>query len=544
MPNITINPDEVVDLKTPLYKKAGETVYRLLPETTADQTLTASGETVEARLAGLNTAITAAKAQADKGVADAGIAVTKATEARTAATNALNQLAEAAAEIEEAQSAIAQAQSTANQALNKANSISVFQGASATAEGAKGLVPAPAMGAANRFLRSDGEWQVPPNTTYSPATATANGLMSAEDKIELDAAKSAGQIGKIPYLGEVDANSLTTPGTYYVKMTPSDNWNPLEYNWPLAIHDKTLVRVYKANASDNHITQEIYDSTACLVRTGNYGNFNGWTPSYIRKNSTATIYISKSGSDKNLGLDPAYPVLTVNRAVEVTRAFAPALPNFYVNFRFGAGDWGEIDFYAFPYLLYIYPYAGGIYNNYSEDLPKFSKITVSSGSHIRIVNCVIENVHVYYGGVCGFSGGYTKINLLYLSDNAHSYISQASGILDIGATSNQNYIFLITNNSWLIIYGNMSIRLSENITKHSFLYLEKTSSAYISKNISYVGNGFSFTGMKFTFDLSSDFMTNTTVTSLDNLPAILTDMFGTSYSIAYGSRVNGIPRLP
>lgn len=46
-------------------------------------------------------------------------------------------------------------------------------GASASAAGAAGFVPAPAAGAATRYLRSDGTWQVPPdtNTVYThPAT--------------------------------------------------------------------------------------------------------------------------------------------------------------------------------------------------------------------------------------------------------------------------------------------------------------------------------------------------------------------------------------
>lgn len=54
---------------------------------------------------------------------------------------------------------------------------SAMKGASTSAAGASGLVPAPAAGAATRYLRSDGTWAVPPNTTYSLAsfgiTATA-----------------------------------------------------------------------------------------------------------------------------------------------------------------------------------------------------------------------------------------------------------------------------------------------------------------------------------------------------------------------------------
>ena len=54
-------------------------------------------------------------------------------------------------------------------------------GATANADGAAGLVPAPAKGAANRYLRSDGTWQVPPdtNTTYNDATTSTHGLMTA-----------------------------------------------------------------------------------------------------------------------------------------------------------------------------------------------------------------------------------------------------------------------------------------------------------------------------------------------------------------------------
>ena len=61
-------------------------------------------------------------------------------------------------------------------------------GASASAAGKAGLVPAPAAGTATRYLRSDGTWQVPPdtNTTYSAATTSSAGLMSAADKTKLD----------------------------------------------------------------------------------------------------------------------------------------------------------------------------------------------------------------------------------------------------------------------------------------------------------------------------------------------------------------------
>lgn len=74
-----------------------------------------------------------------------------------------------------------------------------MHGATSSAAGTSGLVPAPAQGASNRYLRSDGTWQVPPdtNTTYSVATQSANGLMSSADKRKLDGL-SSDVAGSIP----------------------------------------------------------------------------------------------------------------------------------------------------------------------------------------------------------------------------------------------------------------------------------------------------------------------------------------------------------
>lgn len=54
--------------------------------------------------------------------------------------------------------------------------------ATASAAGKAGLVPAPAAGAQGKYLRGDGTWQTPPNTTYAVANESTNGLMAAADK--------------------------------------------------------------------------------------------------------------------------------------------------------------------------------------------------------------------------------------------------------------------------------------------------------------------------------------------------------------------------
>lgn len=49
--------------------------------------------------------------------------------------------------------------------------------ATSSAAGKAGLVPAPAVGAQGKYLRGDGTWQTPPNTTYAKANTSTLGLV-------------------------------------------------------------------------------------------------------------------------------------------------------------------------------------------------------------------------------------------------------------------------------------------------------------------------------------------------------------------------------
>ena len=55
-------------------------------------------------------------------------------------------------------------------------------------------------GGTTNYLRADGAWATPPNTTYAVATSSANGLMSANDKKTLDS---------VPSVYETKANAIT-----------------------------------------------------------------------------------------------------------------------------------------------------------------------------------------------------------------------------------------------------------------------------------------------------------------------------------------------
>ena len=63
-----------------------------------------------------------------------------------------------------------------------------FTGASAEGAGSDGLVPGPAIGDQDKFLKADGTWAVPvdTNTTYAPATTETAGIVRASTEITVD----------------------------------------------------------------------------------------------------------------------------------------------------------------------------------------------------------------------------------------------------------------------------------------------------------------------------------------------------------------------
>lgn len=63
---------------------------------------------------------------------------------------------------------------------------SPMTGASASGAGAQGLVPTPEAGKQEAFLKGDGTWAVPENTTYQEATTSRPGLLSAADKATIN----------------------------------------------------------------------------------------------------------------------------------------------------------------------------------------------------------------------------------------------------------------------------------------------------------------------------------------------------------------------
>lgn len=150
-----------------------------------------------------------------------------------------------------------------------------FKGATTSAAGSTGLVIAPVAGNANRYLRSDGTWAVPPdtNTTYGVfAKATA------------DAAGSTGLV-PAPAKGQ-QTYYLRGDGTWAV---PANTWRGIQDNLTSASTTDSL------SANQGKVLKGLIDGKAASGHTHNYAGSSsagGAATSANKVNAALTINLN------------------------------------------------------------------------------------------------------------------------------------------------------------------------------------------------------------------------------------------------------------
>lgn len=150
-----------------------------------------------------------------------------------------------------------------------------FKGATTSAAGSTGLVIAPVAGNANRYLRSDGTWAVPPdtNTTYGVfAKATA------------DAAGSTGLV-PAPAKGQ-QTYYLRGDGTWAV---PANTWRGIQDNLTSTSTTDSL------SANQGKVLKGLIDGKAASGHTHNYAGSSsagGAATSANKVNAALTINLN------------------------------------------------------------------------------------------------------------------------------------------------------------------------------------------------------------------------------------------------------------
>ena len=189
-----------------------------------------------------------------------------------------------------------------------------FKGATTSAAGTAGYAPAPSAGAANRYLRSDGTWSVPPdtntdtNTTYtltkSGSTITLTGsdgkTTSVTDSNTTYSLSSFGVTATAAELNKLDGVTATATELNYVDGVTSNIQTQLNG---------------KAASSHSH-------NTASTSAAGFLRQLNGSTSNYLRGDGTwatppNTTYSNMSGASTSAagkaGLVPAPAAGAANR---------------------------------------------------------------------------------------------------------------------------------------------------------------------------------------------------------------------------------------
>lgn len=172
-----------------------------------------------------------------------------------------------------------------------------FKGATTSAAGTAGYVPAPTAGAADRYFRSDGTWTVPPNTnttytlTKSGSTITLNGSDGSETSV-------------------TDSNTTYSLSSFGVTATATE----LNYMDGVTSNVQTQLNSKAASSHSHNIAST---SAAGFLR-----QLNGSTSNYLRGDGTwatppNTTYSNMSGASTSAagkaGLVPAPAAGAANR---------------------------------------------------------------------------------------------------------------------------------------------------------------------------------------------------------------------------------------
>lgn len=194
-----------------------------------------------------------------------------------------------------------------------------FTGATSSTAGSTGFVPAPASGNQNKYLRGDGTWQTPPdtNTTYSNATTSTAGLMSASDKSKLNGIAN-------------NANNYVHPTTAGNKHIPSGGSSGQILRWSAS---GTAVW-----GNDNNTTYSIATaSTAGLVKPASV-----ITKPIINSASTTSgkYYHVQMSSDGNMFVNVPWTNTTYSLASTSNNGLLRQLNNNALHTLHGDGNWG------------------------------------------------------------------------------------------------------------------------------------------------------------------------------------------------------------
>lgn len=462
MPKITIKPEELEDYKSPLYRYInGVPVYRLLPETTADQVELADGRNTQTAITKLDADVNTAQQTADKGVDDAAAAQATASTAKTIADTAKAK-------------ADTSVQVSGNQEIAGVKTFS-----------SSPVIPTPA--------ETD-------NSTKAATTAFVRAVVSALINSAPETLDTLKELADA--LGN-DPNFATTVATQIGNVATTANTAKTTADSALAKANQAISPAIMTGAS---ATANGQSGLVPAPLAGNQNRFlrgdGSWSDISQAFSPSIAIYLDKNGSDNNAGTTSSSPVLSINKAFEIADKYAGGRGYINISLRFGPGEWGDIVINSKPYVITITNYDASVAESYSTTLPKFGNITINN-SYVVLSSFVANKITSQFGAQIYIEYGYKRLSHLHAMFNGFIYVRSVNvdyNILEIYSDNdNVTESPIAAASSGSINFGNyLHIRLGKSITSNrAFIESQAYGSIFIPYTITYDNSSYTWTGRKY-----------------------------------------------
>lgn len=338
-----------------------------------------------------------------------------------------------------------------------------------------------------------------------------------------------GQIGYSKNITGVDIDSLVEPGDYISYGLSVEN------HWPYT-NSSNIGRV-KVSRVGTYITQVLFCGGETIWQRNSTNTGASWDSlqaSGGNRDSSLTIYISKSGTDNNTGMDNAHPVLTINRALKIADGWKPTQPDTTVKLCLGEGDWGDVTFSSLPYTLSIYPYDGVAATSYSESLPKFGTLSFSGAVYAFVKGVVADVLDANAGAFVDISNSVTRFG--QLRSRYSSTIDVYNSTLEVMNTGSSLDAIRTYHGGRIVVGADSTCKVIENISvATAFLYMTSCSEILNLEAITFsVESGIQVTGKKYAISSGSS-VYYTTKDFLDQIPGTVAG------TLSNGVTVEGVP---
>lgn len=357
---------------------------------------------------------------------------------------------------------------------------------------------------------------------------------AAADVILANGGKASeyGQIGDAVYKnGTTDLNTLVVSGCY-----ACDTNQGLNYNHPMTMASSSaIVVVKKRNTAIYQSWREMRTAIMFARFSLDSGaSWSTWQPIGGEYSASFKIYISKSGSDNNTGLDSSHPVLTINRALAIANILHPSNAGTTVSFYIGEGDWGSITLNSLPYYLQITSYSGDNATEYSDSLPHFFMI-FSRGSTIRLGSIVCNYIDASLNGAILISPYYIRLAAMRARHGGVIEIdggSSGSYPIEIISKNDHDSVYNVYNFGQICHLGGRTVKVVENLNLYNAFIISNTHSDISFNGVAIQTNsGVTVTGKKYQVNKAS----SVSGVTLDSLPGTVA---GTKEK---GAIIEGIP---